>query len=805
MAPIHPLKRDILPMFLISLIFLATHSLCLAESSNAIAGHFGFGTMEPLKLEWSLGKPIVCDLNTDGLNDIIVINNRKARIEQLMQKKDFEPENILPISTDLDDINDIFGKEKAWRFKRYSYPLNVAAISLVVTDINNDKLPDLAFWAKDGLYIVLQKPAELSESKSTDSVLPRQSLWQPVKKIDIREGAISINALMAGDINNDQLTDLALLTTNGAFVIVQKTDGTLAEPVRYFSASDTIKKGFLADINSDKRTDLVFLTGHHEEYPLRVRFQMANGKLGPEIRYRLPVPSALELFSLDDSGNHQIFSISQQSGRVLISAMSDASKKQEFPAYTYPLPKTSKSSNRDIITADINGDRLLDVIVTDPARAEFLVYAANKQASLNTYESFPGLKDMRKLCAARLNNAGKESIVAFSPEEKLIALTHFKNGRLTFPETIAITGEPLAIDLADINGDLHPDLVYIAKDKVAGSRSSKFFMRTVINLGQSGAAPGPELELTALKDDPLDIKTADIDHDGRIDILVFRSYEPIFLIRQKTANQFTQETGVNINAGLVTKVKSQSVTFAPLAPGGKTAALITEKNFSRALFFDDQQGWKVVDQYQAPHPQSNITAATACKLSKISAAIDIVTFDGARNKLVLLAQQADGTYRTENQIDMDAFSVEKILTGDFGGPTATSILLTASDRLVRIPISDQIATIGQVASFEPDIQDGRYAEITVGDINSDGCPDIILSEQNRHHLQILTFDPQGTLVNAMTFKVFEQPRGVASSPGQGRQATAGEPRYAIIAEVTGDKKNDLVLLVHNRIVIYPQD
>jgi hypothetical protein len=32
-----------------------------------------------------------------------------------------------------------------------------------------------------------------------------------------------------------------------------------------------------------------------------------------------------------------------------------------------------------------------------------------------------------------------------------------------------------------------------------------------------------------------------------------------------------------------------------------------------------------------------------------------------------------------------------------------------------------------------------------------------------------------------------------------------EPREALISDVTGDGKSDLIVLVHDRILVYPQD
>ena len=38
-----------------------------------------------------------------------------------------------------------------------------------------------------------------------------------------------------------------------------------------------------------------------------------------------------------------------------------------------------------------------------------------------------------------------------------------------------------------------------------------------------------------------------------------------------------------------------------------------------------------------------------------------------------------------------------------------------------------------------------------------------------------------------------------------RRNDSTEPREAVVADVTGDGKNDLIVLVHDRILVYPQE
>ena len=54
-------------------------------------------------------------------------------------------------------------------------------------------------------------------------------------------------------------------------------------------------------------------------------------------------------------------------------------------------------------------------------------------------------------------------------------------------------------------------------------------------------------------------------------------------------------------------------------------------------------------------------------------------------------------------------------------------------------------------------------------------------------------------MSRLHFRVFE-----TDAHHQGRKGEALEPREVVVADVTGDGKKDLLLLVHDRVLIYPQ-
>ena len=766
-----------------------------AESPAGLAQFYGFGEMEILKLQWQLGDAIVSDVNGDGLNDLVAVNNRKARIELLLQKKDFDPTRTVPVEIEDEDVNDVFGREATWRFARAPYDLDVAATALVVADLNDDKRPDLAFNGKDGLYVTLQQ-APKKPQPAGKTAGPREPVWQPAKRFDTPGSQQTENALAAGDLNGDGRNDLALLAANGTYILLQKPDGSLDQPVKHYSSAEKITNLFVTDIDSDGRDDLVLHVGDRK-FPLRVRHQTPAGKLGPEVRLRMAAASELDVARL--GRRNCLVAVSAHSGRLQIWTQAPEASQERYPVFTYPLPATKSAENRGVIDADVDGDGLRDVVVSDPDRGEFLLYRAKAGSSLGEPQAFPGPTDMRKLAAGDLDGGGKDAVVALSVKEKLIAVTRLEKGRLVYPKSIPIKGEPLAMDLADVDGEGRLDLLYVAKPK-----GGKYWLRTVLNVGRDDAKAGPELQLTQLKDKPLDLRSADIDHDGRVDVMIVRAYGPLLLVRQGQAGKFEQTFGADIHEGLVANVTPRILSVADLAPGQKPAILLAKKKFARALVFETGKGWQVFDQYQAPSPQSNLTAAAAAVLPGRED-MTILAYDAARSKLVLLARKPDGTYRTEKELEVGSISVRRILTGNFGGESPMSLLLAGTNRLLRVPLAGRTYQLRRIASFESKIKDGRYGALAVGDVNGDGLPDLCICEQARKHVEILTFTAQGRIVSAAKFKVFEQPRGVERS-AYGMQKKAGrQPRNVLIGDVTNDGKADLILQVHDRIIIYPQD
>jgi hypothetical protein len=105
----------------------------------------------------------------------------------------------------------------------------------------------------------------------------------------------------------------------------------------------------------------------------------------------------------------------------------------------------------------------------------------------------------------------------------------------------------------------------------------------------------------------------------------------------------------------------------------------------------------------------------------------------------------------------------------------------------------------ELDGYETPIKDGRLHDVVSGDLNQDGRKDLVFLETAKNYLDLVIFSKAGKLEPANRWQVFEE------RSFRGRRGDQSEPREAMIIDVTGDKKNDLVVLVHDRVLVYPQE
>ncbi len=77
-------------------------------------------------------------------------------------------------------------------------------------------------------------------------------------------------------------------------------------------------------------------------------------------------------------------------------------------------------------------------------------------------------------------------------------------------------------------------------------------------------------------------------------------------------------------------------------------------------------------------------------------------------------------------------------------------------------------------------------------------PDVVFSDVGEQSLEIATYAGDPELIPAITFKIFER-----KNVSQRRRVI--EPRDMTIGDVDGDGRADIVLIIHDRVVVFRQD
>ena len=75
--------------------------------------------------------------------------------------------------------------------------------------------------------------------------------------------------------------------------------------------------------------------------------------------------------------------------------------------------------------------------------------------------------------------------------------------------------------------------------------------------------------------------------------------------------------------------------------------------------------------------------------------------------------------------------------------------------------------------------------------------DVALVDGRKANIEILTRRADGRLISVLHFRVFEGKRFTQQPNG------GGEPHEILAGDLNDDGRDDLVILVHDRVIVYP--
>src|SRR5882672_5743185 len=192
---------------------------------------FGFNGPEIFPIDAQITQLRVADLDGDGLNDLVVVNNARSKINILWNQTGKTNATRLLRPTGRRELNDL---PPDARFRVDSIASEKRISCLVVADLNSDGKPDIAYYGE---------PKELVVQYNNGT-----NGWSAPKRWNIEDGQLGPNALAQGDLNGDKRTDLILLGESQIYFLAQQSDGSLGEPEKV-PFSGAVKSAQVLDID----------------------------------------------------------------------------------------------------------------------------------------------------------------------------------------------------------------------------------------------------------------------------------------------------------------------------------------------------------------------------------------------------------------------------------------------------------------------------------------------------------------------------------------------------------------------------
>jgi hypothetical protein len=294
----------------------------------------------------------------------------------------------------------------------------------------------------------------------------------------------------------------------------------------------------------------------------------------------------------------------------------------------------------------------------------------------------------------------------------------------------------------------------------------------------------------------------DADHDGLQDLIVLIPYEKMKILRQVGSKDF-EELDIAPPGGTL---EQPWMSASDVDGDGKKELLLAQKNFVRAVVLKsdakdaDNKNWAftVKDQINGASSNSRIVGATPLHNGTNTIA-SLFLLDAERKALTLCERDTNGAWQVVRNVTLPFTEFTELQSIGLGGKKPNTIAFFGANAVGWMSLTGDVWEVADLDGYETPIKDGHLHDVVSGDLNQDKRRDLVFLETGKNYLDIVIFDASGKLVPANRWQVFEE------RTFRGRRGDQPEPREALIVDLTGDGKNDLAVIVHDRVLVYPQE
>ena len=671
-----------------------------------------------------------------------------------------------------------------------TFATGVNPYSLTAADLNGDGQPDLIVAnASDNTVSVLL-------NTTVPGAAPSFATQQTFAT------GLHPQSVTVADISGDGKPDLIVANAGSNSVsVLLNTTAPGAAPS--FATQQTFATGSnpvavtVADINGDGKSDLIVTSAGSNTVSVLLN-TTAPGAATPSFASQQTFatgsnPRSVTAADINGDGKPDLIVANESSNTVSI-LLNTTAPGATAPSFASQQTFATGSNPQSVTAADINGDGQPDLIVANEGSNTVSVLLNTTAPgaatpSFASQQTFATGSHPLSVTVTDTNGDGKRDLIVANYIDNSVSVLRNTTvpGAATpsfaAPQTFATGTGPASVSVADVNGDGTLDLIMANW----GDNTVSVLRNTTAPGAATPSFATPQTFATGLAS--ISVTATDINGDGKPDLIVANTNDNTVSVLLNTTAPGATAPSFASQQTFATGVYPQSVTAADVNGDGKPDLVVANRiDNTVSVLLNTTAPGASTPSFAAQQPfatGANPDSVTVADVNSDGQLDLIVANAGSGTVSVLLNTTALGaatpSFAAQQTFATGAIPISVTVADLNGDGQPDLIVANVIDNTVSVLLNTTAPGAAPSFAALQTFATGLHPQsVTVADINGDGKPDLIVTNDGSNSVSVLlnTTAPGAATPSFATQQTF---------------AAGGSPASVTVADVNGDGKPDLIV------------